>query len=105
MHFACVLPLVETFAYSASQGAWIRPNDANTKFYTAHTIGLKLAGLLAADALFTIGLAWTFALDGITFVLAAALVTDLPSSRRCPVFTRPGGPVGCARRSVTVADC
>jgi MFS family permease len=84
--FAFLLTVAETFAYSASQALMVslagptELNEANAKFYTVHTVGLNLAGPLAAGALFTIGPAWAFALDGVSFVIAAALVAGLPSS-------------------------
>jgi MFS family permease len=86
--FAFMLTVAETFAYSASQALMVslagptQLNEANSKFYTVHTIGLNLAGPLAAGILFTIGPAWAFTLDGLSFLLAAALVVGLPSPAR-----------------------
>jgi len=83
--FAFTLTVAETFAYSASQALMVslagpdELNEANAKFYTVHTIGLNLAGPLAAGALFALGPAWAFTLDGLTFVVAAILVSRLPS--------------------------
>lgn len=83
--FAFALTVAETFAYAASQSLMVslagpdQLNEANAKFYTVHTIGLNLAGPLAAGALFAIGPAWAFALDGATFLVAAALVVGLPA--------------------------
>jgi MFS family permease len=83
--FAFVLTVAETFAYSASQALMVslagpeQLNEANAKFYTVHTIGLNLAGPLAAGALFTIDPAWTFTLDGLTFLIAAVLIAGLPA--------------------------
>jgi len=85
--FAFALTVAETSAYSASQALMVslagpnQLNEANAKFYTVHTIGMQLAGPLAAGALFTIGPAWAFALDGVTFVIAAILVIGLPWTR------------------------
>lgn len=95
--FAFVLTVAETFAYAASQSLMVslagpgQLNEANAKFYTVHTIGLNLAGPLAAGALFTIGPAWAFALDGATFLIAAALVIGLPATTIAPTTDRPRG--------------
>jgi MFS family permease len=84
--FAFVLTVAETFSYAASQSLMVslagpdQLNEANAKFYTVHTIGMNLAGPLAAGALFVIGPAWAFALDGATFLVAAALVIRLPAT-------------------------
>jgi hypothetical protein len=67
-------------------------NEANAKFYTVHTVGLNLAGPLAAGALFTIGPALAFALDGVTFLTAAVLVAGLPSTQRAPNAPAPKRP-------------
>ncbi|HEY0636643.1 MAG TPA: MFS transporter [Pseudonocardiaceae bacterium] len=86
--FAFTLTVAETFAYSASQALMValagpdQLNEANAKFYTVHTIGLNLVGPLTAGGLFVIGPAWAFALDGLTFVVAAVLVARLPSISR-----------------------
>jgi MFS family permease len=94
--FAFVLTVAETFAYSASQSLMVslagpnQLNEANAKFYTVHTIGLNLAGPLAAGLLFTIGPAWAFTLDGLTFVIAAVLVMGLPSVKPVPATQEPG---------------
>jgi len=88
--FAFVLTVAETFAYSASQALLVslagpeQLNEANAKFYTVHTVGLNLAGPLAAGALFTIGPSWAFALDGMTFLVAAVLVAGLPATKPAP---------------------
>lgn len=85
--FAFSLTVAETFAYSASQALMVslagpdQLNEANAKFYTVHTIGVNLAGPLAAGGLYLLGPAWAFALDGLTFVVAAVLVAGLPSPR------------------------
>ena len=82
--FAFALTVAETFAYSATQSLMValagqgQLNEANAKFYTVHTVGLYLVGPLVAGALFVIGPAWAFALDGMTFVVAAILVAGLP---------------------------
>src|SRR5215212_1185439 len=68
---ASAVTAAETFAYSASQALMVglagpdQLSEANAKFYTVHTIGLHLAGPLAAGALYTIGPAWAFGLDGV----------------------------------------
>jgi len=88
--FAFVLTVAETFAYSATQALMVsfagpdQLSEANAKFYTVHTVGLQLAGPLAAGALFTIGPAWAFALAGLTFAIAGVLVAGLPSVRPAP---------------------
>jgi len=93
--FAFVLTVAETFAYSASQALMVslagpdQLNEANAKFYTVHTVGLNLAGPLAAGALFTIGPAWAFTLDGVTFAVAAVLVAGLPAIRPAPTTAQP----------------
>jgi MFS family permease len=86
--FAFVLTVGETFAYPANQAAMVelagrdQLDRANAQFYTVHTIGMNLAGPLAAGALVALGPALAFALDGLTFVLAAALVVTLPVMSR-----------------------
>ncbi len=86
--FAFVLTIGETFAYPATQAVMVelagrdQLDRANAQFYTVHTIGLNLAGPLAAGALVALGPALAFALDGLTFVLAAALVVTLPAVAR-----------------------
>lgn len=95
--FAFVLTVAETFAYPATQALLVelagrdQLDRANAQFYTVHTIGLNLAGPLAAGALVALGPALAFALDGLTFVLAAALVATLPAITRQgrSVATRP----------------
>lgn len=102
--FAFILTVAETFAYAASQALMVslagpaQLNEANAKFYTVHTIGLNLAGPLAAGALFTIGPEWAFALDGLTFAIAAVLVMGLPSS--APVAGREPARTGRLRAEV-----
>lgn len=82
--FAFVLTTAETFAYPASQVLMVelagpdRLHEANSKFFTVQAIGLYLAGPLAAGALFALGPALAFAVDGISFVIAAVLVAGLP---------------------------
>lgn len=86
--FAFVLTIGETFAYPASQSLLVELagrdelEAANAKFYAVHTIGVNLAGPLAAGALFTVGPELAFGLDGLTFVVAAALVIGLPAGSR-----------------------
>lgn len=92
--FAFTLTVGETFAYPASQALMVELagtddlDRANAQFYTVHTIALMLVGPLAAGALVALGPALAFALDGVSFVLAAALVATLPN-------------VGAATRSTT----
>jgi len=94
--FAFALTVAETFAYSATQALMVslagpdQLSEANAKFYTVHTIGLNLIGPLAAGALFVLGAEWAFALDGVTFVVAAVLVARLPSARPQPSAVEPG---------------
>lgn len=82
--FAFLLTLGETFAYPASQALLVefagsdQLTEANAKFYTVHTIGLNLAGPLAAGGIFVLGPELAFAVDGLTFVVAAILVAGLP---------------------------
>lgn len=95
--FAFVITVGETFAYPASQTILVelagrdQLDRANAQFYTVHTIGMTLAGPLAAGALFALGPALAFALDGLTFVVAAALVVTLPviAGRDLATGTRP----------------
>ncbi|MQA13967.1 MAG: MFS transporter [Pseudonocardiaceae bacterium] len=83
--FAFVLTVGETFAYPASQAMMVelagrdQLDRANSQFYTVHTIGLNLAGPLAAGALVALGAPLAFALDSLTFVVAAVLVVMLPA--------------------------
>ncbi len=83
--FAFAITVGETFVYPANQTAMVelagqdQLDRANAQFYTVHTLGLMLAGPLAAGALFALGPALAFALDGLTFVVAAALVVTLPT--------------------------
>lgn len=83
--FAFALTTAETFAYPASQVLMVelagpeRLHEANSKFFTVQAIGLYLAGPLAAGALFALGPALAFAFDGVSFVIAAALVVGLPN--------------------------
>lgn len=83
--FAFVLTVGETFAYPASQAVMVelagrdQLDRANSQFYTVHTIGLNLAGPLAAGALVALGPALAFVVDGLTFVVAAGLVATLPA--------------------------
>lgn len=97
--FAFLLTLAETFAYSASQSvmvALVGPNElneANARFYTVHSIGTNLVGPLAAGALFLSSPALAFALDGLTFLVAALLMIGLPFIR----VVDPGRPRRSAR--------
>lgn len=81
---AFVLTSAETFADSASQVLLVElagPDEleaANSRFVTVETIGMDLAGPLAAAVLFWWAPAACFALDAITFVAAALLVSRLP---------------------------
>lgn len=86
--FAFVLTVGETFAYPATQTVMVelagheQLDRANAQFYTVHTLGFTLAGPLAAGALVALGPALAFAVDGLTFVVAAALVVTLPAVAR-----------------------
>jgi Na+/melibiose symporter-like transporter len=81
---AFVLTSAETFADSASQVLLVElagPDDleaANSRFVAVETAGMDLAGPLAAAVLFWWAPAACFALDAITFVVAALLVSRLP---------------------------
>ncbi|MCP2259729.1 Transmembrane secretion effector [Streptoalloteichus tenebrarius] len=81
---AFVLTSAETFADSASQLLLVEiagPADldaANGRFIGAETVGVDLAGPLAATLLFAWEPATCFAVDGLSFVVAAALVASLP---------------------------
>jgi MFS family permease len=83
--FAFALTVAETFAYPASQVLMVelagpdQLHEANSKFYTVHTIGLNLAGPLAAGALLTVSPELAFAVDGLSFVVAAALIAGIPN--------------------------
>lgn len=82
--FAFSLTIAETFAYPAQQVMLValaredELDEANSRFYTVHTVGLNLAGPLGAGALFAIEPAIAFAADGLTFILAATLLTGTP---------------------------
>ncbi|WP_309113821.1 MFS transporter [Saccharothrix sp.] len=79
-----LLTSAETFADSASQVLLVAlagPTDleaANSRFVTAETVGMDLVGPLAASLLFWWHPAACFALDALTFVVAAAFVARLP---------------------------
>ncbi|RDI19780.1 putative MFS family arabinose efflux permease [Lentzea flaviverrucosa] len=81
---AFVLTSAETFADSASQVLLVElagPDDleaANGRFVTVETIGMDLAGPLAAAVLFWWAPAACFALDALSFVVAAVLVSRVP---------------------------
>ncbi|SHG90345.1 MFS transporter [Streptoalloteichus hindustanus] len=81
---AFVLTSAETFADSASQLLLVEiagPADldaANGRFISAETVGVDLAGPLAATLVFAWEPAACFAVDGLSFVVAAALVASLP---------------------------
>jgi MFS family permease len=83
--FAFAITVGETFAYPATQTIMVelagrdQLDRANSQFFTVQTIGMMLAGPLAAGALFALGPALAFAVDGLTFVVAAALVGTLPA--------------------------
>jgi len=83
-----LLTSAETFADSASQVLLVDlagPDDleeANGRFVTAETVGMDLAGPLAASLLFWWDPAACFALDALTFVVATALVVRLPDVER-----------------------
>jgi MFS family permease len=83
--FALALTTAETFAYPASQVLMVelagpeKLHEANSKFFTVQAVGLYLAGPLAAGALFALGPALAFAVDGVSFVVAAALIVGLPN--------------------------
>ncbi|GGP43159.1 MFS transporter [Saccharothrix coeruleofusca] len=97
-----VLTSAESFADSASQVLLVElagPADlerANGRFVTAETIGMDLAGPLAASALFWWEPAACFALDALTFVVAAVCAARLPPVRLPPVGPPP---VGTRRRT------
>lgn len=81
--FAFLLTAAETFAYPASQVMLVELaggelDQANARFFAVNTIGLNFVGPLAAGAVFLVDPALAFALDGLTFVVAAALVATLP---------------------------
>lgn len=82
--FAFVLTAAETFAYPSSQVLLValagdELESANARFFAVNTIGLNFVGPLAAGAVFLLDPALAFALDGLTFVAAAALVATLPT--------------------------
>ncbi|MET9627939.1 MFS transporter [Lentzea sp. NPDC006480] len=81
---AFVLTSAETFADSASQVLLVElagPDEleaANGRFVTVETVGMDLAGPLAAAVLFWWAPAACFALDAASFVVAAVLVSRVP---------------------------
>ncbi|MFD5827492.1 MFS transporter [Lentzea sp. NPDC060358] len=81
---AFVLTSAETFADSASQVLLVElagPGEleaANGRFVALETIGMDLAGPLAAAVLFWWEPAACFALDALSFVVAAVLVSRVP---------------------------
>ncbi|GAA3658104.1 putative MFS family arabinose efflux permease [Lentzea atacamensis] len=81
---AFVLTSAETFADSASQVLLVElagPDDleaANGRFVAVETVGMDLAGPLAAAVLFWWAPAACFALDAASFVVAALLVSRVP---------------------------
>lgn len=92
--FAFLLTLGETFAYPASQVLLVQfagPDElteANAKFYLVHTVGLNLAGPLAAGGIFVLGPELAFAVDGLTFIVAATLVAGLPRGASASLRSR-----------------
>jgi MFS family permease len=104
--FAFALTVAETFAYPASQVLMVElagPDElkeANSKFYTVHTIGLNLAGPLAAGALLALSPALAFAVDGLSFVVAAAFVAGIPNV--APKVT--GGKVRLSRLTTEIGE-
>ncbi|CAL9610258.1 hypothetical protein SUDANB95_05581 [Actinosynnema sp. ALI-1.44] len=89
-----LLTSAETFADSASQVLLVElagPADleaANSRFVTAETVGMDLVGPLAASLLFWWHPAACFALDALTFVVAAVFVARVPEVAR-PEAARP----------------
>jgi len=82
--FAFLLTTAETFAYPASQVMLVELADgeldqANARFFAVNTIGGHFIGPLAAGAVFLVDPALAFAIDGMTFVVAAVLVATLPT--------------------------
>ncbi|WP_433269584.1 MFS transporter [Actinosynnema sp. CS-041913] len=83
-----LLTSAETFADTASQVLLVElagPDDleqANGRFVTAETVGMDLAGPLAASLLFWWHPAACFALDALTFVVATVFVVRLPEAGR-----------------------
>ncbi|WP_191302118.1 MFS transporter [Lentzea cavernae] len=81
---AFVLTSAETFADSASQVLLVElagPGGleaANGRFVAVETVGMDLAGPLAAAALFWWAPAACFALDALSFVAAAVLASRVP---------------------------
>ncbi|MBM7860541.1 MFS transporter [Lentzea nigeriaca] len=81
---AFVLTSAETFADSASQVLLVELagsedlEAANGRFVAVETVGMDLAGPLAAAVLFWWAPAACFALDALSFVVAALLVSRLP---------------------------
>jgi Na+/melibiose symporter-like transporter len=82
--FAFLLTSAETFADTASQVLLVEYagadelERANGRFVTVETVGMDLVGPLAASALFWWHPAACFALDALTFVVAAWFVCRLP---------------------------
>ncbi|MBW4720804.1 MFS transporter [Saccharothrix obliqua] len=97
-----LLTSAETFADSASQVLLVELagddlEEANGRFVTAETVGMDLAGPLAASLLFWWNPAACFALDALTFVVAAFFVVRLPDVRGGAPDTRGDDPVGALR--------
>ena len=81
---AFVLTSVETFADSAAQVLLVELagqdelEAANSRFVAVETVGMDLAGPLAAAVLFWWAPAACFALDAASFAIAAVLVSRVP---------------------------
>jgi MFS family permease len=97
-----LLTAAETFADPASQSLLVDLagradlERANSRFVTVETVGMDLAGPIAAAGLFAWRPAACFAVDALSFVVAAVLVAGLPAA----VGERAGGSTGAVLRQV-----
>lgn len=84
---AFTLTVAETFADGASQVLMVELTGdgelvaANARFRSVETLALTIVGPLAGGVLVAVEPALAFALDGASFVLAAALTWSLPKCR------------------------
>lgn len=94
--FAFLITVGETFAFPASQSLLVQLagrdelDRANAKFYAVHTIGLNLAGPLAAGLLVSVGAELAFGLTAAMSATGAVLVAGIPSRASHAPARRPG---------------
>ncbi|MFD0884079.1 MFS transporter [Streptosporangium algeriense] len=91
--FAFLLTFAEAFADPASQVMMVHlagPKDldeANSRFYAVNTVAITFIGPLAGGLVIAVNPVWAFALDALSFVLAALLVVTLPDFPADPKAT------------------